>query len=119
LRTPQAASPSSTDPDFVFVSAAGSPPSDSTVRSNFYRARKAAGLNPAMRFHDMSDTHASMLIRDGRPITEIAARLGHTKKDGSPNPATTLAHYAHLFDAATSADETCERLEARAVGLQS
>ncbi|HJX49708.1 MAG TPA: hypothetical protein VJ375_17860 [Gaiellaceae bacterium] len=54
-------------PDFVFVSAAGSPPSDSTVRSNFYRARKAAGL----------------------------------------------------FDAATSADETCERLEARAVGLQS
>jgi hypothetical protein len=51
----------------VFVSAAGSPPSDSTVRSNFYRARKAAGL----------------------------------------------------FDAATSADETCERLEARAVGLQS
>jgi len=53
-------------PDFVFVSA-GSPPSDSTVRSNFYRARKAAGL----------------------------------------------------VDAATSADETCERLEARAVGLQS
>ena len=70
-----------------------------------------------MRFHDMRDTHASMLIHDGRPITEIAARLGHTKRDGSPNPATTLTHYAHVFDAATSADETCERLEARAARL--
>ena len=88
-------------------------------RDRVYRARKTAGLNPAMRFHDMRDTHASMLIRDGRPITEIAVRLGHTKKDGSPNPATTLAHYAHLFDAATSADETCERLEARAASLPS
>jgi integrase len=119
LRRWRAASPRSTGQDFVFVSAAGSPPSDSTIRSNFYRARKAAGLNPAMRFHDMRDTHASMLIRDGRPITEIAVRLGHTKKDGSPNPATTLAHYSHLFDAATSAEETCERLEARAASLQS
>jgi integrase len=84
LRRWRAASPRSTGQDFVFVSAAGSPPSDSTIRSNFYRARKAAGLNPAMRFHDMRDTHASMLIRDGRPITEIAVRLGHTKKDGFP-----------------------------------
>jgi hypothetical protein len=100
LRKWRAASPRSTSQDFVFVSAAGSPPSDSTVRANFYRARKAAGLNPTMRFHDMRDTHASMLIRDGRPITEIAVRLGHTKKDGSPNPATTLAHYSRLFDAA-------------------
>ena len=119
LRKWRAASPCSSKQDFVFVSAAGSPPSDSTVRSNFYRARKTAGLNPCMRFHDMRDTHASMLIRDGRPITEIAVRLGHTKKDGSPNPTTTLGHYAHLFDAATSADETCDRLEARAASLPS
>jgi integrase len=118
LRKWRAASPRSTSEDFVFVSAAGSPLSDSTVRANFYRARNAAGLNPTMRFHDMRDTHASMLIRDGRPITEIAVRLGHTKKDGSPNPATTLAHYSHLFDAAASAEETCERLEARAASLQ-
>ena len=117
LRKWRAASPCSTNEHFVFVTAAGSPPSDSTIRSNFYRARKAASLNPAMRFHDMRDTHASMLIRDGRPITEIAVRLGHTKRDGSPNPSTTLNHYAHLFDAATSAEETCERLEARAAGL--
>ena len=74
LRKWRAASPCSTNEHFVFVTTAGSPPSDSTIRSNFYRARTAASLNPAMRFHDMRDTHASMLIRDGRPITQIAVQ---------------------------------------------
>jgi integrase len=114
LRTWRAASPSSTDDDFVFVTAAGLPPSDSTVRANFYRARDLVGIDRGMSFHNLRDTHASMLFREGSPITEVAARLGHTDAQGNPNPATTLQHYAHLFDSRTSNDEMMERLEARA-----
>jgi len=43
-------------------------------------------------FHGLRHTHASMLIAAGRPITEIAHRLGHA------SPATTLSIYAHMFE---------------------
>ncbi|HVS84227.1 MAG TPA: site-specific integrase [Gaiellaceae bacterium] len=118
LRLWRMQSSASTADQFVFVTADGVPPSDSTVRANFYRARGRAGLPAGLAFHHLRDTHASMLIRHGRPITEIAVRLGHTTGSGAPNPTTTLKHYAHLFDQEASADETCEQLERQALALE-
>ncbi|MAG33078.1 MAG: hypothetical protein CL908_19540 [Deltaproteobacteria bacterium] len=48
----------------------------------------------------MRHTHASMLLAEGRPVTEVSARLGH--KD----VRTTLTVYAHATpgsDAETTA----------------
>jgi integrase len=47
---------------------------------------------PEITWHALRHAHASMLIAARRPITEVAARLGHS------NPAITLAIYARLFD---------------------
>jgi integrase len=47
---------------------------------------------PAFSWHSLRHAHASALIRAGRPLTEIAARLGHA------NAQVTLKTYAHLFD---------------------
>lgn len=46
--------------------------------------------------HQLRHLHASMLIEAGRPITEIAARLGHA------NPQVTMQVYAHWL----SGDDT-------------
>jgi hypothetical protein len=43
-------------------------------------------------FHSLRHCHASMLIAQRVPITEIAKRLGHA------SPATTLSIYAHMFE---------------------
>jgi integrase len=43
-------------------------------------------------FHGLRHTHASMLIAQRVPITEIAHRLGHS------SPAVTLSIYAHMFE---------------------
>ncbi len=50
--------------------------------------------------HELRHLHASMLIEGGRPLTEIAARLGHE------SPAITMSIYAHWLgeDDAGSAD---------------
>ena len=39
--------------------------------------------------HELRHLHASLLIEAGRPLTEIAARLGHE------SPARTMSIYAH------------------------
>jgi integrase len=52
----------------------------------------AVELDLDVSFHGLRHTHASQLIAAGRPITEIARRLGHA------SPATTLSIYAHMFE---------------------
>src|SRR5262249_4033500 len=49
-------------------------------------------LGLACSFRGLRHTHASMLIAQRVPITEIARRLGHA------SPATTLSIYAHMFE---------------------
>lgn len=41
--------------------------------------------------HDLRHTHASLLLRDGASIVEVAERLGHS------TPVTTLNRYAHTL----------------------
>ncbi|NYF24037.1 tyrosine-type recombinase/integrase [Sporosarcina sp. JAI121] len=45
----------------------------------------------AIRFHDMRDTYASILLSEGVDIVKISARLGHA------NPEIVLGLYAHLL----------------------
>lgn len=79
------------DTGLVFTSAESRP-----LRRNFYRrhfkpAVVAAGLERALRFHDLRHTCASMLIAQGAHPKEIQERLGHS------TIRLTFDRYGHLF----------------------
>lgn len=44
-----------------------------------------------IRFHDIRHTHASLLLKQGMPVKDVAVRLGHA------SPATLLNIYAHAL----------------------
>lgn len=78
----------------VFESPTGKP----LRRHNWYKrywrpAVTKAGLDPALRFHDLRHTHASLLVAAGLPVKVIADRLGHSK------PSLTLDTYSHVLPA--------------------
>jgi integrase len=54
------------------------------------RACKAAGI-PHFHPHDLRHRYASLKIREGVPVTELAAQLGHSKK------SLTLDTYSHVL----------------------
>ena len=55
------------------------------------------------RFHELSHSHASLLIEMGIPILEVVSRLGHEKVE------TTLNTYSHLYP--NKQAELADRLE--------
>src|SRR5262245_50167952 len=59
---------------------------------------KGAGL-PRRNIHSLRHLCASLLIREGRPLTEVAARLGQTSKV----LLSTYAHETHGYDQANVA----------------
>jgi integrase len=61
------------------------------------RARKAAGIDPAWRLHDLRHWSATVAITSGHDVRTVAGRLGHA------NPAMTLRVYAHAVEAADEA----------------
>jgi len=78
--------------EFVFVR----PDGTWLRRTGFRRAEwkpalAAAGLDPALRFHDLRHTAAGLLIAQGAHPKEIQARLGHA------SITTTLNTYGHLW----------------------
>jgi integrase len=46
---------------------------------------------PAIRFHDLRHTHATMLLTRGNSVKAVSQRLGHASIE------ITLKHYAHLL----------------------
>jgi len=54
------------------------------------RACKAAGI-PHFHPHDLRHRYASVKLREGIPVTELAAQLGHARK------SMTLDTYAHVL----------------------
>ncbi len=79
-------------PELVFSSPDGEP----LRRSNFYHrtwrpAVRAAGLEPAPRFHDLRHSHVAMLIAAGVPVKAIQERLGHA------SIVMTMNRYGHLL----------------------
>lgn len=73
----------------VFATKKGRILSDSTISRHWNRARKIHSLNGELRrIYDLRHLCASTWISAGLPITEIAARLGHS-------PEVCLRVYAH------------------------
>lgn len=58
---------------------------------------------PICRFHELSHSHASLLIEMGFSALAVADRLGHEKVE------TTLNTYSHLFP--HKRDEVAEKLQ--------
>jgi hypothetical protein len=74
--------------DFVFCGPAGDPIDDSALRRRYNAARDAAGL-PALPFHHLRHTFATLAIRGLDPAT-VQTLLGHTK-------ITTTERYLHAL----------------------
>jgi integrase len=71
------------------------------LRGAWARAKKAAGLAPDLRVHDLRHSFASALANAGTPLNEIGTVLGHAQ-------LSTTTRYAHhspqrLIDTATAA----------------
>ncbi len=99
--------------DLVFTMAQGGPLRQSMVSTRLFKpAVREAGLDPALRFHDLRHTCASLLIRQGASVKAVQAQLGHA------SASVTLDRYGHLFP--DELEHLADRLErARADALSS
>lgn len=59
------------------------------LRRPWERVKKAAGLSPDLRLHDLRHTFASMLVNNGRSLYEVGKLLGHQQ-------LSTTTRYAHF-----------------------
>lgn len=80
----------------VFSAADGQPLHGDHVQGRFDRLVDETAGVPRIRFHDLRHTHATLLLRPkpqgaGRPLHEVAKRLGHS-------PAVCLTIYAHVVE---------------------
>jgi integrase len=78
------------DHDLVFPSTIGTPFNPRNLFRQYKILLKEAGL-PAIRFHDLRHTAASIMLNHGIPVLIVSKRLGHTK------PSITLDIYGHLI----------------------
>ena len=76
--------------DLIFPSDIGTISNRDNLRKDFKRLLKEAGL-PAIRFHDLRHTGASLLLNNGIPVIIVSRRLGHAR------PSITLDVYGHLI----------------------
>lgn len=76
--------------DLVFATSTGGYVHRRHLEKVLDSVSERAGL-PPIRFHDLRHTHATLLLRQGRRIEEVAKRLGHA------DPATTLRLYSHVL----------------------
>jgi integrase len=81
---------------FVFSLEQG-PPSPARIGWWWTRARKAAGIDPKWRLHDLRHWTATAAIGSGHHVRTVASRLGHA------NPAMTMRVYAHVVEGADQA----------------
>jgi integrase len=81
---------------FVFSLDEG-PPSPARIGWWWTRARRAAGIAPQWRLHDLRHWTATAAISGGHDVRTVAGRLGHA------NPAMTMQVYAHVVDGADEA----------------
>ncbi len=81
---------------FLFSLDAG-PPSPARIGWWWSRARRAAGIDPKWRLHDLRHWTATTAISSGHDVRTVAGRLGHA------NPAMTMRVYAHVVEGADEA----------------
>lgn len=81
------------DTGFVFTSSIGTPLDADNVRKLFKEIVKATdGIPPALRFHDLRHTAASLLNDCGANDFDVSRTLGHSQV------STTRDIYTHLFE---------------------
>lgn len=78
------------DLDLIFTNAAGEPLRPSTASTAFTQRAAAAGFK-GLRFHDLRHTHATLLLKAGKPPHVVSRRLGHS------DVAFTLRVYAEVL----------------------
>jgi integrase len=78
------------DSDHVFTSTVGSPIDPTNLLKQFRHLLKKAEL-PAIRFHDLRHTAASLMLNNGIDVLIASRRLGHAK------PSITLDVYGHFM----------------------
>ena len=78
------------DTDYMFTAENGEPLHADHLAQRFERLVAAAGV-PVIRFHDLRNTHATLLLKAGVPPHVVAQRLGHS------SPALTLSIYSHVL----------------------
>ena len=74
--------------DDLFIFGATKPLSPSTIARKKLKACEKAGIRP-ITLHQFRHSHATFLLDEGIPITEVSRRLGHSKV------STTLDVYSH------------------------
>ena len=79
--------------EYVFPSPNGGPISPDSVRHMLHRVLKRAGL-PAMRFHDLRHTFATLALQNSVDIKTVSGILGHF------SAGFTLDTYVHVTTAA-------------------
>ena len=84
------------DNDMLFTRWNGEPLDPETVSTWFPRFLEEHGL-PAVHFHSLRHTNASLLIAAHVPITTVSGRLGHAQT------STTLNYYASAIQSADAA----------------
>ena len=86
-----AAGPDWRNLNLVFCTRQGSYVEQKVVEGRLAALEKGSGV-PAIRFHDLRHTHATLLLRQARrSIKEVSERLGHA------NVTVTLQLYAHVL----------------------
>jgi integrase len=75
----------------VFTTSTGGPLHMTSITTPLKRALKAAGL-PAIRFHDLRHTAATLMLDGGVPLVTVSKVLGHS------SPSVTASVYAHALD---------------------
>jgi integrase len=78
------------DTEYVFTAENGQPVHADHLAHRFERLIATAKV-PAIRFHDLRHTHATLLLKAGVPPQVVAQRLGHA------SPALTLSIYSHVL----------------------
>ena len=95
------------DSSLVFCHPDGKPFDPDTITKAFAKVRKKAGFNN-VRFHDLRDTHASLMLKQGENPKVVSERLGHT------SVVITLDTYSHVLpglqeDAALRFEESLQK----------
>ena len=84
--------------EYLIRNAWGEPPGNAWCDKHM-RKLKAENDVPDITMHGLRHTYASMLIKDGVPVSEVSAQLGHASVD------ITLRVYTHLFTEASTASK--------------
>jgi len=102
-----------TEYDLIFTNRNGGPIHPRNLLRNFKQLLDESGL-PAIRFHDLRHTAASLMLNNGIPPIVVSRRLGHSKA------SITLDIYGHLIPSmqAQAADLMDELVTPIAVQLE-